>query len=56
MRNILARRLAEPSTWAGLALVASHAITAWSTRDPVAIAATMGGLAAIIAPEQGGAR
>lgn len=47
------QRLAEPSTWAGLAAILQSAVVAWITRDPAAIGATVAGLAAVFLPERG---
>ena len=49
--NWVLRRLSEPSTWAGVALVVSHAAAAVATRNPADIAAVFGGLAAMLAKE-----
>jgi len=46
------KRLSEPSTWAGLAVLAGSAANAWATKDPAAIASCLGAAAAIIAPEK----
>jgi len=51
MRAALLRRLAEPSTWAGVGLVLTQAATAYATRDPQAIAAVVAGLVSIAVPE-----
>lgn len=50
--SYLFRRFAEPSTWAGVALIASHAAQAWATKDPAQLAAVFGGVAAVLAPEK----
>lgn len=41
-----------PSTWAGLAAIFTTGAHAWATRDPQAIAATLGGLLAVFLPER----
>lgn len=49
----LRQRMQEPSTWAGLAIVASQALAA-SGRPGAAIAAgLLAGLAAVLVPEAG---
>jgi hypothetical protein len=45
-------RLAEPSTWAGLALIVNSVGSAVSTHDWTAIAQGVGGAIAVIAPEK----
>lgn len=50
--SVIKSRLSEPSTWAGLALIASQGVTAWTTRDYAAMGATLGGLAAVLLPER----
>ena len=45
------KRLAEPSSWAGLAAIISAAATAAATKDPQAIGALAAGLAALLLPE-----
>ena len=50
--GVIRRRLSEPSTWAGLALIASQGVTAWTTRDYASMGATLGGLAAVLLPER----
>ena len=52
--NYLFSRLAEPSTWAGLALLLSHTATAYATRNPADLAAVLAGMAAVLAPERRG--
>jgi hypothetical protein len=49
-------RLAEPSTWAGLASIIASASQAAATKDPVAIGATVAGVVAILTPEKGAAK
>lgn len=50
--SYLKSRLREPSTWAGLAAVIGSAAQAYVTRDPQAIAATLAGAVAVLAPEK----
>jgi hypothetical protein len=45
-------RLAEPSTWAGIAAIVGSASQAIATKDPAAIGATVAGLAAMLTPER----
>lgn len=47
------KRMAEPSSWAGLAAILASAAQAWATKDPGAIAATITGIVAIVTPEKG---
>ncbi len=49
--NYLLQRLREPSTWAGLAAIMGTAAHAVATKDPQAIAATVAGVVAVIAPD-----
>ncbi len=49
----LSTRLQEPSTWAGLALIASNIGGAVSTHDWSSIVASVGGAVATIAAEKG---
>lgn len=56
--NYIKKRLKEPSTWAGLAIVASQALSA--TGQPMAgiaaiAAGILAGLAAVLIPERNGA-
>lgn len=51
MRTIIANRLREPSTWAGIAAIVASAAQAYATRDPNAIAATVTGAVAMLLPE-----
>lgn len=54
--NWLKTRLREPSTWAGLAILAQGvASVAIDHRNPNAWAALVGGVAAVVAPEGEGA-
>lgn len=47
-------RLAEPSTWAGLALIAQGFVAvAADPKNPQAWAAALGGVLAAVAPEKG---
>lgn len=46
------RRLAEPSTWAGLGLCVTLGAEAWQTRDPQAVGAFVAGLLAILKAER----
>lgn len=51
----LLSRLAEPSTWAGLAAALPSIVSlAANTNNPAAWAAAAGGIAAAVIPEQGG--
>ena len=52
MSNFLKNRLSEPSTWAGIALLAAQAAQAWATKDPQAIGAVVAGAAAVLLPEK----
>lgn len=52
MRELILRRLREPSTWAGIAALVTSAATAVATRDPNAIGATVAAAAAIVMPER----
>jgi len=54
--NYFLKRLKEPSTWAGIGLLVSQAVSAYSTRDPVAIVSVIGGVAAVLAPEKAAAK
>jgi hypothetical protein len=54
MKWLLAR-LAEPSTWAGLAVFASQVLPAVATHNPLAIAAAVGGALAAVTPEKSAA-
>jgi len=49
--NFLLKRLAEPSTWAGVAAIIGSAAQAMATKDPTAIGATVAGVAALVMPE-----
>lgn len=49
--NYLTKRLAEPSSWAGIGAIIASAAQAVATRDPAAIGATVAGLAALLMPE-----
>lgn len=49
--HYLIDRMREPSTWAGLAAIIGTAAQAVATRDPQAIAATVAGVVAVLAPE-----
>lgn len=49
----VAQRLREPSTWAGIAAIVGAAASAWATKDPQAIAATVAGALAVLLPEKG---
>lgn len=50
----LLSRLAEPSTWAGLAAALPSIVSlAANTNNPAAWAAAAGGIAAALLPEQG---
>lgn len=49
--SFLLRRLAEPSTWAGVAAIVTSAAQAVATKDPAAIGATVAGVAALVMPE-----
>jgi len=46
-------RLSEPSTWAGIGILAHGIGPAIATQDYVSIIQSVGGLIAIFAPEQG---
>jgi hypothetical protein len=50
-----AARLAEPSTWAGIALLVQNVGTAAATHNWANIASAVGGALAAIVPETGGA-
>ncbi|MDN3923320.1 hypothetical protein [Roseateles violae] len=52
MRQLIAARLREPSTWAGIGSVITSAATAIATRDPQAIAATIAGVLAVLLRER----
>ena len=52
MSTFLKNRLSEPSTWAGIALLAAQAAQAWATKDPQAIGAVVAGAAAVLLPEK----
>lgn len=52
MWKYLIARLAEPSTWAGLAVAGTQLAAAVSTHNPVAIATTAAGVVAALVPEQ----
>ena len=56
MRAYLLSLLSQPSTWAGVGLVATNAATALATRDPTAIGAVVAGVVSILAPERGAAK
>jgi len=49
----LTQRLAEPSTWAGIAIVAQGAAHGVATHDWLSIIQAVGGAIAIVAPERG---
>lgn len=49
---MIANRLKEPSTWAGLALIVSQGMQAYATKDPVAIGSVFAGIAAVLMPER----
>lgn len=49
--NFLLRRLAEPSSWAGIGAIIASAAQAVATKDPTAIGATVAGVAALVMPE-----
>lgn len=51
MLKFILARLAEPSTWAGLAVHAATVQAAVATHDPVAIAAAVAGVVAAVLPE-----
>ena len=53
MRNLIIKRLAEPSTWAGLAAIVGTAAQAWATKDPATIGAVVAGVLAVAMPERG---
>lgn len=46
------QRLTEPSTWAGLAIIAAQAANAWATKDPAAIGTVAAGVASVLLPEK----
>jgi hypothetical protein len=45
-------RMREPSTWCGLAILATQAVAAFAQRDPAAIGTAVAGLVAILMPER----
>lgn len=51
--NYLVKRLAEPTTWIGIGTVIATAANAVATKEPSAIAATVGGILGILMPEKG---
>jgi hypothetical protein len=51
--NFILARLAEPSTWAGIAAVIGTAAQAVATKDPAAIGATVAGVVAMLSKEKG---
>jgi hypothetical protein len=52
--NWIFARLAEPSTWAGIGVFATHISAAVATHDPVAVVATVAGALAAIKSESTG--
>ncbi|WP_416762732.1 hypothetical protein ACNI65_10010 [Roseateles sp. So40a] len=56
MLSYLLKRLGEPTTWIGIGTVVATAAQAVATKDPAAVAATIGGLAGILMPEKGAAK
>ncbi len=55
MWKYLIARIAEPSTWAGLATAGTQVASAVATHNPVSIAVTVAGIVAALIPEQSGA-
>ena len=51
MLKYLLARLAEPSTWAGLAVHAATVQAAVATHNPLAIGAAVAGVVAAVLPE-----
>jgi len=56
MLGYLMKRLAEPTTWIGIGTVVASAAQAIATKDPAAVATTIGGIAGILMPEKGAAK
>lgn len=50
--SILARRAAEPSSWAGMAAIIAAGAQAAATKDPNAVGAVVAGVLALVLPER----